>query len=142
LNDTGAPSGVTLFADGGSRGNPGPAALGAVLVRDGDVIAEVGEYLGIATNNVAEWSALLAGMEAAIERGIDVLAIRLDSELVVKQLRGEYRVKDAKLAPLFARARTLMRQFKAVDVAHVRRKHNALADAVVNRVLDAQRSPQ
>ncbi|HVA28101.1 MAG TPA: ribonuclease HI family protein, partial [Candidatus Baltobacteraceae bacterium] len=92
---------ATLFADGGSRGNPGPAASGAVLVDpDGEVIDEAGRFLGTATNNVAEWTALLIGLEKAVERGIKRLAIRMDSELVVKQVRGEYRVKHAHLQPL------------------------------------------
>jgi ribonuclease HI len=126
-----------LFADGGSRGNPGPAAGGAVLLgEDGTVLREVGEYVGIATNNVAEWRGLLAGLDAALELGVEDLAIRLDSELVVRQLTGVYRVKHPDLIPLAARARRLLARLRSVDIAHVRRKDNAAADAVVNRVLD------
>ena len=126
-----------LFADGGSRGNPGPAAGGAVLFGDdGEVLAEIGEYLGIATNNVAEWRALLAGLTAALELGVDELSVRLDSELVVRQLTGVYRVKHEDLIPLHRHARALLGRFKTFDIAHVRRKDNAAADAVVNRVLD------
>lgn len=129
---------ATLFADGGSRGNPGPAASGAVLyAEDGTVLAEVGEYLGIATNNVAEWRALLAGLVRARELGIDEIAVRMDSELVVRQISGVYRVKHADLIPLHVKAKSLLRQFKSVDVQHVRRKENAAADAVVNQYLDA-----
>ena len=129
---------ATLFADGGARGNPGPAAGGAVLVSPaGDVIAEIGEFLGTATNNVAEWHALCVGLEAARDRGIRRLAVRLDSELVVKQLLGEYRVKQAHLQPFHRRALSLLRAFDNVDVAHVPRAQNKLADRVVNRVLDA-----
>ena len=128
---------ATLFADGGSRGNPGPAASGAVLVaEDGAVLREIGEYIGVATNNVAEWRALLAGLKAAVELGINDLSVRVDSELVVRQLNGDYRVKHPDLLPLHAEARRLMRKFERVDVGHVRRKFNAAADAVVNRVLD------
>ena len=128
---------ATLFADGGSRGNPGPAASGAVLIAaDGSVMREIGAYLGITTNNVAEWTALALGLEAAHESGLRQLAVRLDSELVVKQLSGEYRVKHPDLQPLYQRVRKLLRNFGDVDVRHVRRKENALADAVVNRVLD------
>jgi ribonuclease HI len=128
---------ATLFADGGSRGNPGPAALGARLVDDeGNVLREIAEYLGITTNNVAEWSALIAGLEAAHELGVRDIAVRLDSELVVKQLSGEYRVKHPNLQPLHAKAKSLLRRFERVDVAHVRRKQNADADALVNRALD------
>jgi ribonuclease HI len=133
------PVEATMFADGGSRGNPGPAASGAVLLDPaGEVVQEVGRYLGIATNNVAEWTALLLGLEAAADRGIRALAVRMDSELVVKQLRGEYRVKHADLQPLHRRALALLRRFEHVDVRHVRRKENALADALVNRVLDRE----
>ena len=130
---------ATLFADGGSRGNPGPAASGAVLLDPrGEVLEEVGAYLGIATNNVAEWTALVLGLEAAAKRGIQRLSVRLDSELVVKQLRGEYRVKHAGLQPLYSRARQLLRRFTEVDVKHIPRKQNALADGLVNRVLDQE----
>jgi ribonuclease HI len=129
---------ATLFADGGSRGNPGPAASGAVLFADdGTVLAEVGEYLGIATNNVAEWRALVSGLERARELGVDEIAIRMDSELVVRQVTGVYRVKHADLIPLHAKAKTLLRNFKSVDIRHVPRKQNAAADAVVNQCLDA-----
>jgi ribonuclease HI len=130
---------ATLFADGGSRGNPGPAASAAVLLDPaGDLVEEVGAYLGVATNNVAEWTALVLGLEAALARGIRRLTVRLDSELVVKQLRGEYRVKHAGLQPLHRRAMKLLRAFEDVDVAHVPRKQNARADRLVNRVLDQE----
>jgi ribonuclease HI len=130
---------ATLFADGGSRGNPGPAASAAVLLDpSGEPIEEIGAYLGIATNNVAEWTALVLGLEAAAKRGILRLRVRLDSELVVKQLRGEYRVKHAALAPLYQRARRVLRSFVEVDIAHIPRKQNALADGLVNRLLDRE----
>jgi ribonuclease HI len=131
---------ATLFADGGSRGNPGPAASGAVLYDDaGEVLDEIGLFLGVTTNNVAEWTGLIAGLKAALEHGVDEIAVRLDSELVVKQLSGEYRVKHAGLIPLHAEAKSLLRKFAWTDVRHVRRKDNAAADAVVNQVLDAHR---
>jgi ribonuclease HI len=130
---------ATLFADGGSRGNPGPAASGAVLIdASGETIEEIGAYLGIATNNVAEWTALLLGLEAAEKRGIRRLTVRLDSELVVKQLLGEYRVKHEGLQPLYQKARGILRSFEHVDIAHVRREQNVLADRLVNRVLDQE----
>lgn len=133
---------ATLFADGGSRGNPGPAASGAVIFDEqGAPLSEVGTYLGIATNNVAEWMALVTGLEAAVELGIDDLAVRLDSELVVRQVEGVYRVKNAALIPLHARAKTLLRRFAHVDIRHIPRKENAAADALVNRILDAHRMP-
>jgi ribonuclease HI len=131
---------ATMFADGGSRGNPGPAASGAVLFDEGGaVLREVGTYLGVATNNVAEWTGLVTGLEAALELGVDDLAVRLDSELVVKQISGAYRVKHEGLIPLHAKAKALLRKFVRVDVQHVRRKENAAADALVNQVLDAHR---
>lgn len=130
---------ATLYADGGSRGNPGPAASGAVLYDEsGELIEEIGTFLGVATNNVAEWTALLEGLKAAAARGVSELAVRMDSELVVKQLHGVYRVKHPGLIPLHAEAKRLMRRFAQVDVRHVPRKQNAAADAVVNQVLDAQ----
>jgi ribonuclease HI len=128
---------LTLFADGGSRGNPGPAAGGAVLVDEhGAVVQEAGVYVGIATNNVAEWKGLIAGLSAALNAGIEELSIRLDSELVVRQLTGVYRVKHPDLIPLHKTARGLLAKFKSTDIAHVPRAKNKEADAVVNRVLD------
>ncbi len=132
---------ATLFADGGSRGNPGPAASGAVLfAEDGEVLAEIGEYIGIATNNVAEWNALVIGLRRARELGIDEISIRLDSELVVRQVTGVYRVKHADLIPIHTKAKVLLREFKHYDIRHVPRKQNAAADAVVNQTLDAARA--
>jgi ribonuclease HI len=131
---------ATMFADGGSRGNPGPAASGAVLFDEaGAVLREVGTFLGVATNNVAEWTGLLTGLEAALDLGVDDLSVRLDSELVVKQISGAYRVKNEGLIPLHAKAKVLLRKFAHVDVKHVPRKQNAAADALVNQVLDAHR---
>ena len=131
---------ATLFADGGARGNPGPAASGAVIFgEDGAVLREVGTFLGTATNNVAEWTGLVTGLEAALALGVSDLAVRLDSELVVKQINGEYRVKNPGLIPLHAQAKVLLRRFASVDVRHVPRKQNTAADALVNQVLDAQK---
>jgi ribonuclease HI len=129
---------AVLFADGGARGNPGPAALGAVLLDDsGSVLHEIGEFIGHATNNVAEWKALVAGMAAAVELGVEDLAVRMDSELVVRQLTGVYRVKHPDLIPLHERARGLLRRFKSVDIRHIPRAQNKAADALVNAALDA-----
>lgn len=131
---------ATLFADGGSRGNPGPAASGAVLLDErGEVLREVGTYLGRTTNNVAEWTGLLTGLEAALELGVSELNVRLDSELVVRQLSGAYRVKHENLIPLYQKARGLLVRFKHVSIGHVPRKENKQADALVNRILDAHR---
>jgi probable phosphoglycerate mutase len=128
---------ITLFADGGSRGNPGPAAGGAVLFdENGAVLQEVGVFIGVATNNVAEWRGLIAGLSAALNAGIEELSIRLDSELVVRQVTGVYRVKHPDLIPLYKTARGLLAKFKSTDIAHVPRAKNKEADAVVNRTLD------
>ena len=132
---------ITIFADGGSRGNPGPAACGAVLYDEqGAIVREIGVFLGAATNNVAEWHGLIAGLEAAQELGADRVRVRLDSELVVKQMRGEYRVRHPHLIPLHARAKKALTNFDHVDIQHVRRNLNTVADALVNRALDARAS--
>jgi len=132
---------ITMFADGGSRGNPGPAACGAVLYdSDGNVVREVGLFLGVATNNVAEWQGLIAGLEAAHALGAQRVNVRLDSELVVKQMRGEYRVRHPQLIPLHGRAKKILTHFDQFDIRHVRRNENAAADALVNRVLDTRTS--
>jgi ribonuclease HI len=132
---------ITMFADGGSRGNPGPAACGAVLYdSEGSVVREVGIFLGVATNNVAEWQGLIAGLEAAHILGAKSVKVRLDSELVVKQIRGEYKVRQPHLIPLHAKAKKVLQHFTQVDIQHVRRNQNAAADALVNQVLDMRKS--
>ena len=129
---------VKLSTDGGARGNPGPAAYGYVLEdEDGTVLAAHGERIGIATNNVAEYSALIAGLEKAIELGLDEVEVVSDSELMVKQMRGEYRVKNEALQELWSRAGRLARQVGNVGYTAVRREHNKLADKLVNEALDA-----
>jgi ribonuclease HI len=128
-----------VFTDGGARGNPGPAAAGGVIVgADGALIAEVSEYLGVATNNVAEYRALILTLRRALDEGCSKVDIRMDSELVVRQLEGKYRVKDAKMRPLHAAALKLLSMFERADVRHVRREENTLADKLVNAVLDAR----
>jgi ribonuclease HI len=126
-----------LFTDGGSRGNPGPAAYGFVLeAEDGTVLAAHGEAIGVATNNVAEYRALLAGLERAAEAGIDKLAVVSDSELLVKQMRGEYKVKNAALRELWEEAQRTARRLGTVTFEAVRREENELADRLVNEALD------
>jgi ribonuclease HI len=126
-----------LFTDGGSRGNPGPAAYGFVLeAEDGTVLDARGEAIGVATNNVAEYSALVAGLERAIEAGVDQLEVVSDSELLVKQMRGEYKVKNRALQDLFMDASRLARKLDRVTYTAVRREHNELADSLVNEALD------
>jgi ribonuclease HI len=127
-----------LSTDGGARGNPGPAAYGYVLeTDDGTVLAAHGERIGIATNNVAEYSALIAGLEKAIELGVDEVEVVSDSELMVKQMRGEYRVKNETLQDLWDDASRLARKLRNVSYRAVRREHNELADRLVNEALDA-----
>ena len=128
-----------LFTDGGARGNPGPAASAYVLeAEDGTVLDARGEAIGIATNNVAEYRALLAGLRKAVETGIDDLEVVSDSELLVKQMRGEYRVKNAALRDLSLQAARLGREVGRVRYRAVRREQNELADRLVNEALDAQ----
>jgi len=127
-----------LYTDGGARGNPGPAGIGArLLTASGDVVEELGDFIGKATNNVAEYQALLAGLELALDRGVERLDVFLDSELVVRQVNGRYKVKDAGLKPLHAQACLLLSRFREVDVKHVRREQNAEADRLVNEAIDA-----
>ena len=127
-----------LFTDGGARGNPGPAAAAYVLeAEDGTVLAAHGEGIGLATNNVAEYRALVAGLECARDLGVDELDVISDSELVVKQMRGEYKVKNEALRELSLRAAGLARELGVVRYTAVRREHNELADRLVNEALDA-----
>ncbi len=123
-----------LSTDGGARGNPGPAAYGFVLeAPDGTVLDARGEAIGVATNNVAEYRALVAGLERAVELGVDELEVVSDSELVVKQMRGEYKIKNAALRELSVEAARLARQVGRVTYTAVRREHNELADRLVMR---------
>jgi ribonuclease HI len=127
-----------LFTDGGARGNPGPAASAYVLeADDGTVLDARGEAIGVATNNVAEYRALLAGLAKAAEVGVSELEVVSDSELLVKQMRGEYRVKNEALAELVSRASRLADGIGRVRYTAVRREHNELADSLVNEALDA-----
>jgi len=127
-----------LSTDGGARGNPGPAAYAYVLeAENGTVLDARGEAIGVATNNVAEYRALIAGLEKAAELGVDELEVISDSELVVKQMRGEYRVKNEALRALSLEAAALARRVGKVRYTAVRREHNELADRLVNEALDA-----
>ncbi len=127
-----------LWTDGGSRGNPGPGAIGVVLQDgQGQTVAEVSRAIGSVTNNVAEYRALTQGLELALEHEVSRLRVWMDSELIVKQLRGEYRVKNEQLKELYQEARGLMGRFDRIEVKHVPRSENARADALVNEALDA-----
>jgi ribonuclease HI len=128
---------LTVNVDGGARGNPGPAALG-VVIRDADgvVLEEIGQRIGRASNNVAEYRALLAGIERAAALGARELDLVGDSELVVRQVKGEYKVKDAALRELYAQVRLALQRFDRWSIRHVRREENAAADRLVNEALD------
>ena len=127
-----------LSTDGGARGNPGPAAYGYVLeADDGTVLDARGETIGVATNNVAEYRALVAGLEKAAEFGVDELEVVSDSELLVRQMTGEYKVKNEALQELNAEAAAIARRVGKVRYTSVRREHNELADRLVNEALDA-----
>ena len=127
-----------LFTDGGARGNPGPAAYGYVLEsEDGHVLAAHGEAIGRATNNVAEYSGLVAGLAKAADVGVRELEVVSDSELLVKQMRGEYKVKNEALRELWEEASDLEKKFGRIRYTAVRRAHNELADRLVNEALDA-----
>lgn len=130
-------SAVTVNVDGGARGNPGPAAIG-VVVRDADgvVLEELGEKIGRATNNVAEYRALLRGIELAAAHGATELELVGDSELVVRQIEGRYKVKDATMRELHAEAKRELAGFERWSIRHVRRESNADADRLVNEALD------
>ncbi len=133
----------TLYCDGASRGNPGRAAIGYVIVAaDGTEVADHGEFLGErVTNNVAEYTSLLRGMDHALTLGIRRLRARMDSQLVVRQLRGEYKVKHPGLKPLHAQAVERRRRFRSFQIEHVPRKDNSRADALANAALDDLISP-
>ena len=129
---------AVLYTDGGARGNPGPAAYGFVLeAEDGTVLAAEGRPIGSATNNVAEYSGLIAGLRKAIELQIPSVEVVSDSELMVKQMRGEYRVKNEALRALSLEAARLAKEIGDVEYRHVKRAHNELADRLVNEALDA-----
>ena len=120
-----------------SRGNPGPAAIGVVVRNDdGAVVEAVGETIGRETNNVAEYKAMLRGIELALAHGADEVEMIGDSELIIRQIEGRYKVKKADLKPLHAEAKELLAKFDRWSVRHVKREHNADADALVNQALD------
>ena len=131
------PARVIINCDGAARGNPGPAGAGAVVVdENGSVLAEVAEGLGETTNNVAEYTAVIRGLEEAQRLGAREVLLRSDSQLLINQLTGRYRVKAPHLQPLHKRVRDLMRAFTRVDLEHVPRERNAAADSLANLGVD------
>ena len=128
-----------LYTDGGARGNPGPSAGAAVLYDDNGVLLEQSsEYYGVSTNNQAEYRALLLGLNLALKKGIKILSVFLDSELLVKQLNGQYRVKDVSLATYYNIVKSLERSFTFVSYTHIPRVLNKEADFLVNKELDSK----
>jgi ribonuclease HI len=142
LPETGAPVPgriVRVYSDGAARGNPGPAGAGAVLTDSaGNVIARLGRFLGKQTNNVAEYEGLLLGLKHARELGYREVEVRADSQLLIRQLKGEYAVRHAGLKPLHAEALRLLRSFDRYDLRHVPREENTLADEMSNRAIDEE----
>ena len=128
---------LSLFTDGACRGNPGQGGAGAVLVgRNGEVVGEAKKFLGHCTNNIAEYRALILGLETALEHGTTAISIYLDSELLVRQVQGIYRVKNPDLKPLMVEIRDLLDRFKSWKIEHVPRSENALADRLANDAID------
>lgn len=133
---------IRVYTDGGSRGNPGPSASGAVLkemdgAHEGKTIAKAAKWLGTTTNNQAEYTAIIIGLEKALALGATVVQMRMDSELAVKQLTGKYKVKNADIAKRFLEVKNLETKFARVTYIHVRREQNTEADALVNETIDA-----
>ena len=126
---------LTLYTDGGARGNPGPAGIGVVILDNGKTVKEYGEYIGEGTNNQAEYRALLSGLETIKEMGATEVDIFMDSELIVKQIKGEYKVRDQNLADIYLKVHNLLIGFK-YSITHIRREKNKLADAMVNNAID------
>ncbi len=128
----------TLFTDAGARGNPGPAGIGVVL-KDGtgQVIGEIAQGIGVTTNNVAEYKALIAGLELALDKGITDVDVYMDSKLVVFQVKGEWKIKNDALRPLAVRARHLLDRFESAELSHVGRAENVDADKLANQGMDA-----
>lgn len=128
---------IDIYVDGGSRGNPGPAGIGCVLYDESrKKIKDFSKYIGLATNNIAEYNAVIYGLQEALFQKIDAIRLFLDSELVAQQLAGEYRVKDAKIKPLFEQALHLISGFKKVEIKRIDREKNKEADKLVNKAIN------
>ncbi len=129
-------SSYLVYTDGGSRGNPGPAAIGAVITNDGKTVQTISQTIGTATNNQAEYQAVYAALQWCRDHGATTAEVRADSELIVKQLRGEYKMKNKDLAQWFIRIQSVINQIGRVTFVVIRREQNSAADALVNRALD------
>ncbi|MBL7057917.1 ribonuclease HI family protein [Patescibacteria group bacterium] len=131
---------IIIYSDGGARGNPGPSGIGAVLKNEaGEILKEVSEYIGVATNNQAEYKAIIRALEEAKKIGAIFVEANLDSELVVKQLNGQYKVKNPGLAPFFLQIYNLRQSFEKIIFKHIRREFNAEADKLANDAMDKGR---
>ena len=128
---------VTLFCDGASRGNPGPGSYGFIIYGPEGVLAKTGKRLGTVTNNVAEYSALVEGLRRCKELGAEAVTVKSDSEVLVRQLNGQYKVKAPHLKPFFDEAKGLLSGFSKTTVMHIRREENSEADALANEALDS-----
>jgi ribonuclease HI len=137
LKDILSTNKVTIYTDGAARGNPGPAAIGVVLKDEtGNTVASISQRLGATTNNQAEYRAIIAGLEKAVSLGVRNVIVKSDSELMVKQINGLYRVKNAALRPLYLKALELTGKLESFKIAHIPRAQNAAADALANQALD------
>ncbi|AOY77521.1 ribonuclease HI family protein [Clostridium formicaceticum] len=128
---------VVIYTDGGSRGNPGEAGIGIVIQDvEGNTLKEISQYIGNQTNNVAEYKALSRGLEAALDMGATGVKCYLDSELVTKQIKGEYKVKNEGMITMYNMVMPLVKKFSKFHIEHVRREHNKKADALANKAMD------
>jgi ribonuclease HI len=127
---------IEIYTDGAARGNPGPAGIGVVIRNDEEVLLEVADYIGETTNNIAEYTALIRGLEEAIDMDAKQARVFCDSELIVKQVNGEYRVKNEGLAPLYNNVKALTHKFKKLEIFYISRDNNKAADSLANRGID------
>ncbi len=135
------PEKVFIYTDGASRGNPGPASLGVYIVdQDNQVHAQVAEPLGEKTNNFAEYAAVVKGLKIALDHQADHIVLKSDSQLLIRQLKGEYKIKKQTLIPLFNECQKLLEQFKSFDLQHIPREHNKKADGLANEALNLKKS--
>lgn len=126
---------LTIFTDGASKGNPGPASIGVSICEAGEEVENISKAIGIATNNIAEYTALLEGLKRAVEMQAKIVHVNADSELMIKQLKGEYKVKNPEIKVIFNQIQTLKAELETVSFTHVRREYNKRADALANLAL-------
>lgn len=129
---------VQIYTDGAARGNPGPAGIGVVVKRGSQTMAEISDFIGKATNNVSEYLAFIRGLEEALALGANKIECFADSELLVKQIKGEYKVKNEGLVPLYYHAKSLIKKFKTFNIEHTFREENKHADQLANQGIDDQ----